>query len=358
MNVKKRVAAFTLITLCAVAMILIALFVPCAHIVGKDSTKAVVYDKAVNLITYIKDAPFIMTDAADVYFNADGPIWLATGAILFNILIIAGAGVLLVLSLTEVLTYKAANMQIKNNCLAKKTAIFVGTLSMCISVFGITAFYVTTLLANGYVEFYSGIAQFLIVALGLAVIILAAASGKKIYNDRPIKSKNAVGFAFTAVFALLTFAVAFVPFFHEAFLGAENTIFKAAMQANNLLRDAYIAHTLGDIPFGVAQYVVFATGGAAAFVFVYSIIGFIRALAGKSTDWLSARVKRWSMALLIANTILYVMVLCQTAVLYSSVSIDGINLFLPTAYIAVFVPYLPYAFSSLIPYSGKRKAVE
>ena len=117
---KKRVILYCILALLAAGIVAVSLFIPIVHIVGKDTSSAVVYDKSVSLITYLVDSPFMLTEAFDIYFSASGPIWLATASILFNFLVAIGGFVMFVACIIELCSCKAENLAIKNNILAKK----------------------------------------------------------------------------------------------------------------------------------------------------------------------------------------------------------------------------------------------
>ncbi|MBO4412578.1 MAG: hypothetical protein J5779_01015, partial [Clostridia bacterium] len=125
------------------------------------------------------------------------------------------------------------------------------------------------------------------------------------------------------------------------------SFFNLSQQAPALSSEAYIFNTMGDYPIGFMQYFIFALIIANAFVFIYGLIGFILTLSGKQTNFLSSRIKRWSMAFLIIYYLIYVLAFCSIAVLVSTPIFDGISAFLPIGYILMFLPALPYAFATL-----------
>ena len=356
---KKRIVLFSILAILSAALVAVALFVPVTHLVALDTTETVVYDKSVSLIQYLIDSPFALTDAQDIYFNATGPIWLATGGIMFNIVVALGGLVMFVLCLLELCACKAKKLAIKNNILAKKVSLFVGYFAISVAIFATTSFIVTTMMANGYTLFNLSYGLFIIMGLGLAIVILAHLTGKRTAPQYASKAKDSIGFALSGLFAAVSIAILFVPQYSIDFLLGVTSLWDAGRAATTISSDPYIFNTMGDYPFGFSTWVMFLLFAVAAFVFVYSLIGFIRALAGKPTFWLSSRVKRWSMTFLIVYAILHLFVICQSAVLWSTAVIieTGIPHFslVPYAYALMLVPYLPYVFACMISVNKKVK---
>ena len=356
---KKRVILFSILALLAVGLVAVALFVPVTHIVALDTTETVVYDKSVSLIQYLIDSPFMLTDAQDIYFNATGPIWMATGSILFNILVAIGGLVMFVCCLVELCACKANKLSIKNNILAKKVSLFVGYFAIAIGIFATTSFIVTTMMANGYAVFDLSYGLFMIMGLGLVIVVLAHLSGKRSAPQYASKAKDSIGFALSGLLSAAGIAILFVPQYSLDFGLGVTSLWDVGRAATAISSDPYIFNTMGDYPFGFSTWVMFLLFAVAAFIFIYSLIGFVRALAGKPTFWLSSRVKRWSMTFLIIYSILYMFVLCQSAVLWSTtvvIEVGGIYFSLvPYAYALMLVPYLPYVFACMISVNKKVK---
>jgi len=358
---KKRVILFSILFLLAVALVLVALLVPEVHIIGKDDMRVVVYDKTVNLVQYLQDAPFLTTAASDVYFSATGPIWMATSSILINLILAVGGTVMALACLVEIALCAVNGVAAKDNLLAKRLSIVVGAIAMFVGAYSIASYIVTTMLSNNYVGFGFSAAPIAMCAVGLVVIVLACLTGKREPNQKPSKLKSSVGYALCAILSLMGALVLFFPQFVSVFLelpnGAHTSIFDISRQAGELATFENIKDMIGDIPFGVAQYVVFAICGVCAVVFVCSLVGLILTLCNKNTNWLSARVKRWSMVLIVVYTLLYILVFCQVVVLHSTLYYPAENLLLPTKifFALMFVPYLPYVFSTEIAYNKKPK---
>lgn len=359
MNKEKRAIVFSILLALSVLLVIVAVIVPTTHIVAKDTNEIVVYDKSVNLIQYIIDSPFILTDATDIYFNATGPIWLATASILFNILIAIGGIVASCVCLIELCTKGRQNMSIKNNILAKKLCLFVGWFSSFICIFAIASFVITTLMANGYAQFNLSFAPFVILVISICMIVLSHMTGKRTTQQQSHKLKDSLGFALSCLFGLLGIGLLFIPQYSLEFGLGVTSLWDVGRSATTMSSDSYIFDTFGDYPFGFANWVMFVLFIATIFIFVYCLFGFVRSLRGKSTSWLSSRIKRWSMTYLITYSILYMFVLCQSAVWWSTiVVVEPSNILfslMPYAYVLMFVPYLPYVFSTFVSCNKKIK---
>ena len=354
---KKRIFLFSILLVLSIALIIVALFVPTVSIVAKDTSEIIVYNKSVSLVQYLIDAPFYLTDAFEIYFNASGPIWMATASILFNFAVAVGGLAMFVCCLVELCTCTAKNLATKNNVLAKKVSLFVGWFTIAIAIFATTSFIVTTMMANDYARFDLSIAPFVLIGLSIVIIVLAHLTDKRAAEQNASKIKNSIGFALSGLISLLGIGLLFIPQFSIEFGLGVTSLWDVGRAATMLAGDPYIFNTMGDYPFGFATWVMFLLFFVCAFVFVYSVIGFIRALCGKSTSWLSSRVKRWSMAYLIIYCVIYLFVFCQLAVLWTSsviIEIEPHFMLMPYAYALMLVPYLPYAFSTLISVNKKK----
>lgn len=353
---KKKIIIISILAVLGLALTLTALFVPIVHIVGKNAEEVIVYDKSVSLIEYIKDAPFWSTEAFDVYFNATGPIWTATGSILSAVFVAVCGLVLTIISILSLEFCKKENINILNNNLLKKIALFVGYFVCLDGIFAIVSFIVTTTLANGMVEFNLSIAPFVYVAFGITTVVLAHIVANKKQNVNYCKVKNTIGFGLTALCSLLGFILIFVPQYTEYYYSSSVTSFWAlSREATNMAPDSYIFNTMGDYPVGFTTWFIILLGIVTAFVFIYGVIGFIMSLCGKKANWLSSRIKRWSMTFLIVYTIIYFLVFCTAAVLFTSLKIDEIYVFRSIAYLFMFAPFLPYIFSTMISVEKKQK---
>lgn len=353
---KKRIIIFSILAILAVGMIVTSLFLPAVHLIAKDSGKVVVYDKTISLIDYFRDAPFLSTAADEIYFQSSGPVWMATGSLIFLTLPALLGIIMFVLSVLEICLCKTENVNIKNNVLAKKFTIFVGATTLICAVFAIISFAVTTMMANGYMEFGLVYGPFVLATIGLASMILAIVSCRRKREQQTSKVKNSVGFGLVAFFALICVIIPFLPFYREYFLVPDAvSMWQVAGKATELQSDAYIVKMLGDLPFGIAQWAIIALLLVCAFVFVYAFIGFIRSLMGKTTNWLSSRVKRWSMTLAVVFVVLMFLVSCQLGVITSTlVYFDGVkNVFMLSAICIMYImiPFIPYILSTMISFN-------
>ena len=343
MKDKKRLICFSIIAVLAIALVFVTLFVPMVHIVGKDDSLNIVYDKTTSLVQYATDIPFLTTAAADVYFTATGPIWMGTTAIMLNYLVVLFAIVLFAVSVFEIASFKVEKFATKNNTLARKIALVVGYLTVSVVVFEILSFILTTTFAGGYAGFYSVVQNYIVGGLGAGVLVCAYMSGKKEKSQTTNKVKNAVGYGISAFFSAFLIALPFIPIYSYDFFGSAESLFSLSLRANEFASDSY-----GEVPIGITTYAVFAMILVGLFVLVYSIVGLILTLKNKETNWLSARTKRWSMALLIVYIVLFMLSIMAIAHLFTSVYIEGLFVYNAFAYIAVFLPFVPYIASTMI----------
>ena len=359
MTQKKRIVYFSILSGLGLLLLLVALFVPTVQIVAKNTSEEIVYNKSVNLIQYLIDSPFWLTDAFDIYFNANGPIWLATASILFNFLLAVGGLVMFVVCLIEICTCKVQNMAIKNNILAKKISLFIGWFTVSVTIFAAVSFIVTTMMANGYAQFNLSVATFAFLGIGAIMIVIAHLTDKRTEQQQTSKIKDSLGFGLSGLLSLFGVGLLFIPQYSVEFGLGVTSLWDVGRAATLIMSDAYIFKTAGDYPFGFATWVMFLLFFVTIFIFIYSLIGFICSLCGKSTLWLSSRVKRWSMTYLIVYSILYMFVLCQSAVWWSTAVIVETDAtffsLMPYAYVLMFVPYLPYIFSTMIAFNKKEK---
>ncbi len=112
----------------------------------------------------------------------------------------------------------------------------------------------------------------------------------------------------------------------------------------------------GDYALGIFQWAMMAAMVPAAFVLVYSTIGFVLSLCGKNANWLAKRIKRWSLAFLVLYLVLYILMLASVSVISTSLFLnEKISVMLPIAYFAVFAPFLPVVFSSIVSSNKKDR---
>ncbi len=358
---KKRLIIFSVLAALSVVLVFISLFLPIVRIVGHaaDDEKTVVFDKSISFFQYFRENPFVTTAADEVYFHASGPMWLSAASILLNLLVGVCGVAMFVACLLEIIFCTKDSFAIKNNILAKKISLFVGWFTLLSGLFAAFSFMFTSMLTNGYGEFYSAAGVYLLMLFGLIIIVLAHLTDKRKVVQAINKLKNSIGFALVGILSALCFALVFVPQYAENFIEGSTSMWQVASKAVEFENIDWIRHMAGTYPFGFAQWVIIFLGIITAFLFIYSLIGFILAVCGKNTNWLSSRVKRWSMTMLIMFAVLYVLIMCQHAVLNSTFVIidefETLNFLAPQFFILIFVPFLPYAASCLISYNKKIK---
>ncbi|MCR5553561.1 MAG: hypothetical protein K6F08_02335 [bacterium] len=353
---KKNYGFLWSLLITSVILIVVSLFVPIVHIVGHaaDELNSVVYDKNVNFLTYIIDAPFFNTDAFDIYYNSTGPVWMATGAIMFNLLLCVGAIVLFILCLIDLISHNK-NSIIRNNVLTKKIAYYLGFISIFVAIFSAVSFIVTNSMANGYMEFYVNACPFVVLTIGVLTIIFASRLDKRVLTSAN-KTRDSLGFAFTGLSTIVSILALFIPIYIEAYF-PKTSIYGASTMASDLLYEKPIVDMSGDFAFGLVRFVCFGLFFIAAFIIIYAIIGVIRSLFGKKTIFLSKAIKRWSMALIIGYFLTFSLVLCQTAVLSSSFYFMNILAFTWQFFVILFIPIIPYITSTLIAVEKKQKEI-
>ena len=354
MNSKRRVVCFSVIFVLAVALLVTTLIIPMVHVVACDSGKNPIFDGTVNLIEYTREQIFLKPGVDGMYFSATGPLWLAPAGIMFNYLVVLMCGILAVVCVFELATSKCTKMLTRQNMFAKKLAKFVALSSLLIYVFQLVCFIVTNMMSGGYAVFDSQLQIYLGLGLSFVLTVFAFAAGKKQKEQKVRKTKNAFGFLYTALFAGATAGVMFLPVYADIYLGEAElkSVFGLARNANMFVGSV---PAMGDLPIGITFYALIALGVCCAFVFVYSLIGFFLALAGKKANWLSRAVKNWSVLLLIASMIVNVLILTTASVLASAAFIDENIIFTPLAAVMFVAPYFTLLFSNMIAHNKKQK---
>jgi len=355
MKKKRRLIFFIVIAVLSAALVVTSLILPVVNLIAKDNDLVIVSDKSVSVLQYIKQAVFFNTNAADVYFEASGPIWLATGGIMFYLLIIVAGTVSFFAAISEIIMISVSGSVTKQNCFAKKAAFFAGFFGAVVSIFSFVAFIVTTSMSNNYALFYPETQCYTVAGLSISLIVFAFLTGKKEYPQRTNKLHDAMGFAFTAVFTLLAVALLFVPQFNKYFGFGKDISFWELGKQSTLIPITELPFG-ADYPLGISQWTMLLSMVIAAFVCVCSVIGFILVLCGKQVNWLSVRVKNWSIIFLVVYFVTYLLVICSVAALVTSFVLDEkISIVLPVAYAAVFSPFLPFVSSHLIARNKKEK---
>ena len=353
MSAEKRKLCYKIVLLSlSVLLIISTLFVPLVHIVAYDSSKAVTYDKVVNLIQYFKDSPFVTTPADEVYFNATGPMWMAITGILANFFLLPTLLVLMCSSIYGIVVSKSQKLQ-KCDGFLRKIAIFAGYLSIFAFIFEFVSFLITTLMSNGYCVFESNLQPFVTVTFGIATLVFGYLTKAEQTLWQPNKTKNLVCYSLTLLFVILAILLMFMPQLSPILSGDFNSFYSTSYHV--LDYGTWLIKCYGDIPIGLIRYATFALFIASAFVAIYCIIGIIRTAMRKPTNWLLLRVKRWSMAIFIVYSVIYFLVCATISVLLSTMFVFDETAVMPLFYVAIFVPFLPLVTTSLIYYKKPEK---
>ena len=350
---RKNVILYSiLIGILAVYLLTICL-VPLVNLLACDPEQVVVANGAYSLFEFIKANVFFETDAYFVYFNG-GPTWIAVMMIFLQLLLMIGAFVVIVLSIFELVTIKRENLILKQNNITKKLTILFAYFAFMVCALGIASFIITTALANGFIVMSANVQYYVALVLFLACIVVAHLLDKNTQEQNDCKMLNCIGYALNALFALVGAVLVFVPQYSVALLGEDYTsLWSVAMQANFLPQDAYAAG--GDFVLGLSQYVMFSLFLTAAFLFIYSCIGFILTLANKKTVWLSSRIKRWSITYLVIYTLLYIFAIATVCVFVSTLYLIDMPMFTLIAYFAVFVPIVVCLSSNMVSLNKNKK---
>jgi len=345
MQNKKRFFCFLSIGIIAIGLLLCLFLLPLANIVSKtmDADKVVIDSASgtFNLLTFTK----VMAYLFDVSFNADGPVWLAILGFALNWLIVAGLILLITLIIFELVTIRHTNWTSKKNVLTKKVALAVGYLAVGVSIFEIVACIITTSMADEYFEYKACIAVYITIACAVGIFVCAYLSCKKQGDQQASKIRESTGFLLTFLFAGLFAGLVFIP------QTIDNLSFWNMSYLANAIGEQPVA---GNIFVGVSQWATFALAIPLVFLAFYSLFGFCRSLIGKSTNWLSGAVKRWSLVWLVLTLVYLFLMTATITVLYGSFYLDGTFILKPWSYVMQFLPYLPYIFSTTISINKNR----
>jgi len=354
----RRLICFVILAVISLALILTTLFMPLVNIVACASTaeKPVVVNDTFNLIKMTNNNPFWTNlDAFDLYFSADGPIWIANAFILAHYLIIASFAFLFVFAIYEIIVYKKNMLSFKQNVIAKKIGVFSGITTILIFALSLVSFIITNKMAMGYVTFAYSTQGLIIFMLGILTLIFAFISGRKEKEQKESKWKNALGFGLTFILTVFAIVLFFIPQYSKYFLGnGRESVWDVGFFANFVSSGA--GFPVGaEYVYGPSQYGMFLSIFVSAFLIVYSLVGFILCLCGRKTDWLSKRIKRWSLTFLIVYMLLYLLEFAIISVTSVTFVIDEFNMILPTFIIAVIIPFLIYVSSNLVSVNRKEK---
>ena len=254
------------------------------------------------------------------------------------------------------LATKNKNLAIRDNALLRKLTLFLGYFMVSLFIFEFFSFLVTSIMAKGYAVFESNIQNYVTMALGIGLLVCGYSISKKNVEQKKNKLKNCLGFGLCALFSLIGTAFLFAQQYSKYLIGYDASFYKLS----SIVWDLGVANTFGDYPIGLTNFAIYALIFINIFIFIYCLIGFILAIRGRDTNWLSSRVKRWTMAYLVTYTILYCLVLSGLAALMAGVFVDGVSMINALAYISVFIPFIVYACSCLISYNKNmlRKVIK
>ncbi len=106
---------------------------------------------------------------------------------------------------------------------------------------------------------------------------------------------------------------------------------------------------------GISQWTTFALFLPVAFLLIYGIIGFIRSLCGKSINWLSGAVKRWSTLLFILSLFYLFLMAASIMCIYGFFYFDGLFVFAPISIVTLISLPLPFILTRMISFNKKEK---
>lgn len=350
MKNKKRFVSFAVMVGLLVALIVTMFLVPIVNVKTYDMYTGDFIPEAsgtLNLWAYTKAMMYMMATC----FEADGPVWLSVLGVVLNWLVLIGAVVLLGFVIFELCTPNKENWTLKKNATAKKLALVVGYLTVSTFIYEMVAFGVTTALGQGYFNYAVNLQAYFTLALAVGVLVCAYLSGKKVAQEqKPNKARDGVGFAFAAVLSGIFFGLVFAPQMYDGL-----SFWQLAGTAGEFATWGY--PIAAEIFVGISQWVTLAMAIPVGFVLVYSVIGFVRCMIGKSTDWLSGAVKRWSMALLVYSFVyLFMMMAAITCYpYYLCFWFDGQWLITFLPFVMTLLPYGAYIMSTTISHNKKPK---
>ena len=354
MKKKHKYLYYYLLTFFLVALILTTFLLPIVKFSAIDNNGIEVANGTFNLLSYLQQTVYLTTDAYYIFFNG-GPVWIAVLAISLNFLIVAFTAVCLGLCIFELITKDNKNITAKQNNLTKRIALFVGYFTLICQIITIVSFLITTAVSNGHATYISRFQSYVGIALAVAIIVIGHLLKKDDFYQKDNKKTAMWGFAGSAVSALICISLIFVPQISKLLLGADLSLFEFSQKATYLVGNTA---PYGDYPVGFMFYVIIAILLISAFIIIYSIIGFIKASKGQNTTWLSARIKRWSMAFIITNTIMFALALGGICSITSTPILEGNLMFLFTMILNMVLIFAPYVFATIVPLNKKLKNVK
>ena len=343
---KKRLCSYLIMAILTVALILTTLFVPITEVISRTmDSSAEIIPEASGVFSLLGFTGSTL-DLFGASYEADGPVWLSILGVTLNWLVLIFAIVLLGFLIFELCSLKKNGFLIKQNLFTKKFALVTGYFAASVAVFEIVAFNVTTALAAGYFVYSMGVQVFVSAIIAVGILICAYLSGKRNGSEqKQNKVRDCISFALAFVCSILFMVFIFAP----------QTLDGLSFWQMSKFANEIVWPIAGEYFVGISQWAVFALYLVLAFVCVYSVIGFIRSLQGKSINWLSAALKRWSMAWLIVCIVYLFLIVASTLVFYGCVWVDGIFVLSWTIFIMIILPIIPYFISTNIALNKKQK---
>jgi len=361
MQNKKSLIFSTIILTIAILAIVLSLTTKFVYIQACTDSSYPIFDfkQSFNVLEFIREDIFFKYNLIYIFESASGPIWIVVGSIISNLLPLISTLVLIVALVIEIIYLFTKRVLAHNNSFVKPFAIFTGILYLIMCIFCFVGFTINNSMANGYMEFYANTGFYINAFVGLALIIFPIFLGDKQKEPNFNKIKNIILYglviATSAIFCIFLFSNHYNADWFE-----KTTIFALSTFTVQNVNELGFASTGGDIPFGLSQYAIFAIIFCLAFITVYAIIALIRTCANKTTNWLSIRIRRWSIALISAVSVLYFLVICSVCVYCSNivwyVGPEGYVYFTTVTPIVCFVlPLILTLITRLIPTENKQK---
>lgn len=344
MESKKRFYSFLIMGILILALITTTLFVPIANIVSKTMDTKETIDAATgtfSLITLTKNM-WILFDSC---YYASGPVWISILCVCLNWITLFLLVILLGFVIFELCAIKKENLILKQNVTAKKIALITGYFSLVVFVFEIVSFVLTTALAKGYFVYNASMQMYLSAVLSVGLLICAYISSKKQFEQKPNKIREVLGYALTFVFVAVFELLMFLPKTIEG-----RSLFDLSMLANDFGSHPIVASDL----VGLSQWVTFLFAVPTIFLFVYCLIGFIKALKGKQCPKIGRRIKRWTMAFAVMSLVYLVLETAAVIAVFGCFAYEGQLLISPLHLFMPVVAIVPYIFATTIAINKKQ----
>lgn len=318
---KKQIVGYSILICLSIVFVLSCLFLPLFHTKLCDYNYGdVLVDGNFSFLEFIKQDLFnTNTNLFDAYFYASGPVWLTLSMIYLNVLTLIGSVFLFVLSIIGLIfAIRKQNFSFKNSAIYK-TGNFVGGFAILATIAQVVGFIVLTSLGNGYVAFSALIGCYINAVIGVGIVVASYLVKDKEASLKENKTRDSIFFLLTSVVSVVL-GVMLVTLAQISKLLVPEDL-STILGFNKLALEIGSNPVGAEYPLGFALYGLIVVLIGLAFVAIYSIIGFIRALKGKSINWLSVRVKRWSKAVLDVFSLLFILIMCCGIIL-------GVNIIL------------------------------